>query len=208
MGAPKLQEAKAQPNNAEDSQTSQRKSISDLALVEAALYVAGRPLDLSELCSVLKTRSKNKAKRLVKTLAQEYAKRDTALEILELKDERFVLQLKAEFTPLVRKLVKRPLLSTGPLKTLSYIALRQPVSQKRVVEVRGHHAYGHIKLLKEMGLVAVERKGRASILRTTDYFADYFGLSHDIPTMKRELKKILEGEKASPEVAQDSTINM
>jgi segregation and condensation protein B len=208
LGAPKLQEAKAQPNNAEDSQTSQRKSISDLALVEAALYVAGRPLDLSELCSVLKTRSKNKAKRLVKTLAQEYAKRDTALEILELKDERFVLQLKAEFTPLVRKLVKRPLLSTGPLKTLSYIALRQPVSQKRVVEVRGHHAYGHIKLLKEMGLVAVERKGRASILRTTDYFADYFGLSHDIPTMKRELKKILEGEKASPEVAQDSTINM
>ena len=208
MGELKLQEAKAQPNNAEDSQTPQRKSISDLALVEAALYVAGRPLDLSELCSVLKTRSKNKAKRLVKTLAQEYAKRDTALEILELKDERFVLQLKAEFTPHVRKLVKRPLLSTGPLKTLSYIALRQPVSQKRVVEVRGHHAYGHIKLLKEMGLIAAERKGRASLLRTTDYFADYFGLSHDIPTMKRELKKILEGEKASPEVAQDSTINM
>jgi segregation and condensation protein B len=208
LGEQTLQEAKAQPNNAEDSQTSQRKSISDLALVEAALYVAGRPLDLSELCSVLKTRSKNKARRLVKTLAQEYAKRDTALEILELKDERFVLQLKAEFTPRVRKLVKRPLLSTGPLKTLSYIALRQPVSQKRVVEVRGHHAYGHIKLLKEMGLVAVERKGRASILRTTDYFADYFGLSHDIPTMKRELKKILDGEKASHEVAQDSTINM
>jgi segregation and condensation protein B len=208
LGELKLQEAKAQPNSAEDSQIPQRKSISDIALVEAALYVAGRPLDLSELCSVLKTRSKNKAKRLVKTLAQEYAKRDTALEILELKDERFVLQLKAEFTPHVRKLVKRPLLSTGPLKTLSYIALRQPVSQKRVVEVRGHHAYGHIKLLKEMGLIAAERKGRTSLLRTTDYFADYFGLSHDIPTMKRELKKILEGEKVSPEVAQDSTINM
>ncbi|MEM3727849.1 MAG: SMC-Scp complex subunit ScpB [Candidatus Bathyarchaeia archaeon] len=200
---------KAQPNNAEESsQIRQGKFISDLALVEAALYVAGRPLDLSELCSVLKTRSKNKAKRLVKILAQEYAKRDTALEILELKDERFVLQLKAEFTPHVRKLVKRPLLSTGPLKTLSYIALRQPVSQKRVVEVRGHHAYGHIKLLKEMGLVTVERKGRASILKTTDYFADYFGLSHDIPTMKRELKKILEGEKASENIAQSSALNV
>ncbi|MEM3617143.1 MAG: SMC-Scp complex subunit ScpB [Candidatus Bathyarchaeia archaeon] len=204
-----LQEMKAQPNNAEESsQIRQGKSISDLALVEAALYVAGRPLDLSELCSVLKTRSKNKAKRLVKILAQEYAKRDTAFEILELKDERFVLQLKAEFTLHVRKLVKRPLLSTGPLKTLSYIALRQPVSQKRVVEVRGHHAYGHIKLLKEMGLVTVERKGRASILKTTDYFADYFGLSHDIPTMKRELKKILEGEKASEDIAQSSALNV
>ncbi|MEM0007512.1 MAG: SMC-Scp complex subunit ScpB [Candidatus Bathyarchaeia archaeon] len=192
---------KAQSNDA-------GKTVSDLALVEAAMYVAGRPLDLSEICSVLKTRSRNKAKRLVKMLMQEYAKRDTALEILELKDERFVLQLKAEFTPYVRKLVKKPLLSTGPLKTLSYIALRQPVSQKRVVEVRGHHAYGHIKLLEEMGLVAVERKGRASILRTTDYFADYFGLSHDIPTMKRELKRILEGEKASEEATQTSTLNV
>ncbi len=199
---------KTQHNNAEESsQTRQEKTVSDLALVEAALYVAGRPLHLSELCSVLKTRSKNKAKKLVKMLAQEYTKRNTALEILELKDERFVLQLKAEFTPHVRKLVKRPLLSSGPLKTLSYIALRQPLSQKRVVEVRGHHAYGHIKLLKEMGLVTVERKGRVSILKTTDYFADYFGLSHDIPTMKRELKKILEGEKALEDVAQSSTLN-
>jgi segregation and condensation protein B len=204
-----LQETKAQPSNAEeDLQTKKGKAVSDLSLVEASLYVAGRPLDLTELCSVLKTRSKNKAKKLLKMLAQEYAKRDTALEILELKDERFVLQLKAEYTPYVRKLVKRPLLSTGPLKTLSYIALRQPISQKRVVEVRGHHAYGHIKLLKEMGLVAAERKGRASILKTTDYFADYFGLSHDIPTMKRELKRILEGEKTSEEAEKDTVANM
>ena len=203
-----LQETKAQSSNTEeDLQTKKAKSFSDISLVEAALYVAGRPLDLTELCSVLKTRSKNKAKKFVKMLAQEYARRDTALEILELKDERFVLQLKAEYTPYVRKLIKRPLLSTGPLKTLSYIALRQPVSQKRVVEVRGHHAYGHIKLLKEMGLVVVERKGRTSLLKTTDYFADYFGLSHDIPTMKRELKKILEGEKASEEAEKGTDAN-
>jgi segregation and condensation protein B len=181
------------------SQSRQEKIINELALVEAALYVAGRPLTLSEICSVLKTRSKNKTKRLVEMLAQEYANRNTALEILELKDERYVLQLKADFTPPVRKLVKRPLLSVGPLKTLSYIALRQPVSQKRVVEVRGRHAYGHIKLLKEMGLIASERKGRSAILRTTDYFADYFGLSHDISIMKKELKRILERDKALKE---------
>jgi len=168
------------------------KTQHDLALVEAALYVAGRPLDLNELCSVLKTRSKNKARKLAKTLMQDCARRNTALEILELKDERYVLQLKADFTPHVRKLVKRPLLSTGPLKTLSYIAYRQPVSQKRVVEVRGHHVYAHIKLLKEMSLIASERSGRSTVLRTTEYFADYFGLSHDTPTMKKELKHVFE----------------
>jgi segregation and condensation protein B len=170
----------------------EEKTQHDLALVEAALYVAGRPLDLNEICSVLKTRSKNKTKKLAKTLLKEYASRNSALEILELKDERYVLQLKPDFTPHVRKLVKRPLLSTGPLKTLSYVAYRQPTSQKRVVDVRGHHAYGHVKLLKEMGLVATERSGRSTVLRTTEYFADYFGLSHDTATMKKELKHVFE----------------
>jgi len=161
-----------------------------LRLLEAALYVAGRPLDLNELCSVLSTRSKKKTKKFTKALMQEYSARNTALEILELKDDRYVLQLKADFTPLVKKLVNRPLLSSGPLKTLSYIAYRQPISQKRVIQVRGQHAYGHVKLLRDMGLVAAERAGRSMTLRTTDYFADYFGLTHDTSTMKRELKRI------------------
>ena len=43
-----------------------------------------------------------------------------------------------------------------------------------------------------MGLVAGERKGRSTVLRTTEYFADYFGLSHDTATMKRELKRVFE----------------
>jgi segregation and condensation protein B len=159
-------------------------------LLEAALYVAGRPLDLNELCSVLSTRSKNKTKKYTQKLVREYASRNSALEILELKDERYVLQLKADFTPLVKKLVNRPLLSSGPLKTLSYIAYRQPISQKRVIEVRGQHAYGHVKLLRDMGLIGAERAGRSMTLRTTDYFADYFGLTHDIASMKRELKRI------------------
>jgi segregation and condensation protein B len=161
-----------------------------LRLLEAALYVAGRPLDLNELCSVLNTRSKKKTKKYTKMLIREYSGRNTSLEILELKDERYVLQLKADYTPLVKKLVNRPLLSSGPLKTLSYIAYRQPVSQKRLIEVRGQHAYGHVKVLKDMGLIAAEPAGRSMTLRTTDYFADYFGLTHDTVTMKRELKRI------------------
>jgi len=188
----KTEKQKVHLNASAKEQQTAEKMQRDLSLVEAALYVAGRPLDLNELCSVLKTRSRNKAKKLAKTLTQEYTTRETALEILELKDERYVLQLKADFTPHVRKLVKRPLLSTGPLKTLSYIAYRQPISQKRVVEVRGHHVYGHIKLLKETGLIASERSGRSTVLRTTEYFADYFGLSHDTTAMKKELKHVFE----------------
>lgn len=168
----------------------EEKIKKNLALLEAALYVSGRPLDLKELSSVLSTRSRKKTKKYVKILIEEYSSRNTALEIIELRDERYVLQLKSEHTPLVKKLVNRPLLSSGPLKTLSYIAYRQPITQKRVIEVRGQHAYGHIKLLRDMGLIRAERSGRSVALRTTDYFSDYFGLSLETATMKRELKRI------------------
>ena len=168
-------------------------------LLEAALYVAGRPLGVNEICQVMSTRSKKKAQKLIKELMAEYATRTTALEVLELKDERYVLQLKADYTPLVKKLVNRPLLSSGPLKTLSYIAYRQPITSKRVIEVRGQHAYGHVKLLREMGLVSAERNGRSIVLKTTDYFSDYFGLTQDTASLKRELKRIfgeaLKGEQ-------------
>src|SRR4030042_2209207 len=90
----------AQPQDAE-------KTRHSLALLEAALYVAGRPLDLNDLCSVLGTRSKKKAKKFATILEQEYSARNTALEILELKDERYVLQLKADFSPLVKRFVNR-----------------------------------------------------------------------------------------------------
>ena len=178
------------PDKLQQSTNLEEKANKNLALLEAALYVAGRPLDLRELCSVLSTRSKKKTKKYIKLLIQEYSSRKTALEIIELKDDRFVLQLKAEHTPLVKKLVNRPLLSSGPLKTLSYIAYRQPVSQKRVIEVRGQHAYGHVKILRDMGLVTAERSGRSIALKTTDYFADYFGLALETTSMKRELKRI------------------
>jgi segregation and condensation protein B len=187
-------EAKAVPaeaprEEAAELETSEKKR-QRLVWLEAALYVVGRPININEICQVLNTRSKKKALQLVKELIAEYAARSTAIEILELKDERYVMQVKADFTPLVKRLVNRPLLSSGPLKTLSYIAYRQPITSKRVIEVRGQHAYGHIKLLKDMGLIAPERSGRAIVLKTTDYFADYFGLMQDTSGMKRDLKRI------------------
>ena len=178
------------PNpEAQQAQENQRKAH-HLALMEAALYVAGRPLDLNELCQVIGSRSKKRAQMYAEALKQDYVARNSALEILGLKNERYVMQVKSEFTPLIKKLVNRPLLSSGPLKTLSYIAIRQPITQKRVIEVRGQHAYGHVKLLKEMGLIAAERSGRSLALKTTDYFADYFGLTTDTSILKKDLKKI------------------
>jgi segregation and condensation protein B len=163
-----------------------------LALLEAGLYVAGRPLDLKTLGNVIRTRSKRKVRKLTKALVENYRNRDTALEVLELEGERFVMQLKPEYTDKVRRLATRPLLSAGPLKTLSYIAFRQPIPQTQVIDVRGHHAYGHLKQLEEMELIFREGVGRKKVIRTTEFFADFFGLSHDLRAMKRQLKIIFQ----------------
>ncbi len=170
-------------------ETNERKAHA-LNLLEAALYVAGRPLDINEMCQAVGSRSKKRVIGYAEILMEQYKVRNSPMEILALKDERFVLQVKSEYTPLVKKLVNRPLLSSGPLKTLSYIAYRQPITQKRVIEVRGQHAYGHVKMLKDMGLIITERSGRSLALKTTDYFADYFGLTQDMSLLKRDLRRI------------------
>jgi len=171
-------------------ESEEEKTKEELAMLEAALYVAGRPLDLKTLGRVIKTRSKRKVKHLARMLMEEYKRRDTALEVLELDDERFVLQLKADYSSRVRKLAIRPLLTDGPLRTLAYIAYRQPVLQKQVIDVRGTHAYRHIKQLVDMGLIQREKRGKNKVLRATEYFADYFGLSHNFKVMKYQLKRI------------------
>ena len=164
----------------------------ELVMLEAALYVAGRPLNLKTLGYVIGTRSKKRIRQLATMLMKGYRRRDSALEVLELEDHRFVLQLKTEYSSKVRRLAARPLLTDGPLRTLAYIAYRQPVMQKQVTDARGTHAYRHIKRLAEMGLVDREKRGRNTVLKASEYFADYFGLSHNLKAMKGQLKRIFD----------------
>ena len=192
-------------NEQKSSDAIKQKVNRQLALIEAALYVAGRPLDLKTMASVAGTRSKKRVRKLAKTLVDYYKNRETAIEILELEGERFVMQLKSEYTGKVRKLATRPLLSAGPLKTLSYIAFRQPIPQTQVVDVRGHHSYGHLKKLEDMELISREGIGKKRVIKTTQFFADFFGLSNDLRAMKRQLKTIFQDlEKPQTEEKTDN----
>jgi len=178
-------------NEQNQSDSEKRQKITkQLLLMEAALYVSGRPLDLRTLASVIGSRSKKRVRKLATALVEKYKNHQTAIEILEVEGERFVMQLKADYTGKVRKLSTRPLLSAGPLKTLSYIAFRQPILQTQVIEVRGNHSYKHLKQLEEMELISREGIGKNKLLKTTQFFADYFGLSHELRVMKRQLKTL------------------
>ena len=172
------------------------KMKNKVALIEAALYVTGRPIDIKTLGSVLKFRSEDKVREVARFLKNKYGSDGSALEVLELSDGRFVMQLKPQYVRHVKRLASRQLLTYGPMKTLSFIAYRQPVTQSYLAKVRGNLAYGHVKQLREIGLITEERLGRTKVLRTAPNFADYFNLSHDMPAMKKQLEKLFQNIKA------------
>jgi segregation and condensation protein B len=159
-----------------------------IAELEAILYASGRPLSLSTLCAHLKLQTEKEVSDLIVMLSQIYVEEGSPLEIREVSNRRFVLQLKPQYTGQARRFSMRPLLTAGPLRTLSYVAYYQPVEQKIVADSRGSQAYKHLKMLEQMGLISKEKKGRITIIRTTPDFADYLGLSQERSTMRRQLR--------------------
>src|SRR5438552_15266901 len=97
-------------------------------LCEAALYVSGRPLDLKMIWSVIGARSEDKIRGIATAVSERYRSSASPIQVVELPDGRFVMQLRAEFAKHVRKLASRPLLTPGRLGTLPFIPAKQPVA--------------------------------------------------------------------------------
>ena len=164
-----------------------------LAMLEAALYSAGRPVDLESMKVVVRTKSDKVMARLIRDLSFRYDARRSALEIKFLPGNRVVMRLRQRYDQTVKRFTTRPLLTIGPLKTLSYIAYHQPVPQSQVIEDRGSHVYSHLRSMEEMGLITRERpEGRGYVIETTAFFADYFGFGMDPSNTKIQLRQMFE----------------
>ncbi len=116
----------------------------------------------------------------------DYLMRSTALELIQIQD-KFSLQIKPEYTPSVKKFASGGLIPDRHLKTLTIIALKQPILKSMLVKIRGSGAYEHVKFLLDRGYIESYRKGRSQEIVTTDQFADTFGLSRDISTLKKQM---------------------
>ena len=165
------------------------------ARIEAALYSAGRPLSTDELIKASGTNSKEKTVRIVNDLVKKTKAIFKAIEIAQLEDGTYVFQLRPEYTPLVRKFAQHPLIPSSALKTLSYIAYEQPVTSKRLVQIRGSQVYSHVKILEQLQFVEHENLGRLKVYRTTPKFQNYFGIT-DMNAMKSRL--VATSNKQSP----------
>jgi segregation and condensation protein B len=178
------------------------------ALIEAALYAAGRPLSIEDLERVSKSGGRSETESLLEELITEYRSRSSSLEIVQVSKGRFALQLKPEFSTKVSRLSPGGLLSLGSLKTLALVALRQPIRQSEVVEIRGAHSYEHIHRLEQLGFIRKEPSGKSVTLTTTKMFAEYFGFDDDLAKLRVQLhRKLVKLDTGNQPEAESATAN-
>jgi len=154
-------------------------------LIEGALYAAGRPLDVEELSTKLEI-PKKEVEELVRVVGFDYLEREGALIVAQI-GEKYQMQLRPELTETVSKFAKGGAIAERYLRTLTVIALKQPILKSTVIKIRGSGAYEHVKYLLDNDLISAVKKGRSAELTTTDKYADMFGL----PKNKEELKRMM-----------------
>lgn len=165
--------------------------------IEASLYVAGRPLTIEDLSVKLEI-SKKEVEELINEIAFDYLERSTALVINRV-GESYQMTLKPEYLEKVSKFAKGGAIAERYLRTLTIIALKQPILKSLVVKIRGSGAYEHVKYLLDQGLIIADKKGRSHELSTTDKYAEMFGLPKEKEQMKRVMISQLDLDEVSSE---------
>ncbi|MFW9825371.1 MAG: SMC-Scp complex subunit ScpB [Candidatus Thorarchaeota archaeon] len=154
-------------------------------LIEASLYAAGRPLTIEEISNKLEL-PKREVEELINEVAFDYLERSTAL-IIALIGDRYQMQIRPEYTEKVSKFAKGGAIAERYLRTLTIIALKQPILKSMIIKLRGTGAYEHVKYLLDNGFINAVKKGRSQELTTTDKYADMFGLPKDKTELKRAM---------------------
>jgi len=155
--------------------------------LEAILYLKGQPLSAGQLAEYAGCDRATLRDGLM-ALMDEYAHRDSALEVVETPDG-YCLQLRPAFQDLVQTLLPVDL-GLGALRTLAAIALKAPLTLTELVELRGSGAYQHVQELVELGFVKKRRKAdsRSASLQVTDRFYQYFEVDK-LPKISIKAKK-------------------
>jgi segregation and condensation protein B len=159
--------------------------------IETVLFVSGKAVTIEEIAEILKEEPQKIESELL-DLILDYSSKDSALEIDD--EDGYIIQVRDEYQDIVEKLVPVEL-KPAVLKTLSIIAIKQPIRQTQLKELRGAVAYDHIPELIEKGLITrkKDKNGRSYMLKTTPKFGEYFKLKGDT----KALSKILDLNKDS-----------
>jgi segregation and condensation protein B len=178
-------------------------------LVEAAIFVADKPLSMDAMKSSFLSDyqvSTQQLNKVLKELDLDYSNR--GIKLIKVASG-FRFQSDESLGLVLSKLWQEnvPKYSRAMLETLALIAYRQPITRGEIEEVRGVAVSSHIvKSLTERGWVKVighkEVPGRPALLATTKTFLDYFSLSSlaDLPSadmFEENLQDAINAEQAA-----------
>lgn len=158
--------------------------------IEALLFLTDKPLKAQVIA-----RSVNQDVQLVRQamieLINDYEERNGAIEIAD--EDGYMMQVKDEYSNLVDEFAPFEM-PTSLVRTLSAIAIKQPVMQSEIIKLRGAGAYDHIKELMIRELIHKKDEGRSPVLTTTKKFQEYFRLSKD----GQSWRKVMEQNNLEP----------
>jgi segregation and condensation protein B len=162
-------------NNREEDEESNRSPTKEHALkvMEAALFMGGKGLSIEELGKISNV-PLLKIREYLPELVDAFNARDSALELVE-DAGGYRMRVRSPYDEKVSHLAGVGELNPAEMKTLAFIAYKQPLLQSHLVQVRSNTAYEHLQKLVETGFVSREPRGRTYVLRTTKKFAEYFG---------------------------------
>ena len=160
--------------------------------IEAVLFVTAKVLQIKDIAEILEEEPEKVEEALLE-LIMDYASREGALEIDD--ENGYILQVKEEHLDIVEKLcpveLKPPVWMElqRVLKTLTVIALKEPIRQSLLKDLRGSNAYEHVQELLEKGLISrhKDKNGRSFNIKTTPKFAEYFKLKGDVRALVKTL---------------------
>ncbi len=154
--------------------------------IEAVLFVTANPMQIKEIAEILQS-DEFETENAMLDLILDYSSREGSLEIDD--ENGYILQVKNDYLDIVEKLCPVEL-APPVLKTLTVIALKEPIRQSVLKDMRGSTAYDHVQELVKKGLISrsKDKNGRSFNLKTTAKFAEYFKLKGDT----KALAKILE----------------
>lgn len=185
--------------------------------VEAILFAAGEPVELSRLSAALEV-DENDVTNAVNALADEWAFERRGIRIIRL-EKGYQMVSSGEMADYVTKALetrKPPKLSASQLETLTIIAYYQPATKAMVEQIRGVDSSYSVaalmnkKLIQEAGRLNVP--GRPILYKTTADFLRTFSINslEDLPPIEKVSfeEPVLEDSTTQEEpVAQPEEVN-
>ncbi|WP_456456284.1 SMC-Scp complex subunit ScpB [Thermovibrio sp.] len=147
-------------------------------LIEGALFLSCEPISEEELSKRLNI-PVEKVKNALSQLTADYAGRGIVLRKVA---GGYRFYTASDLSSKLKDFVEeRPVkLSRHLLEVLAVVAYNQPITRKRIAQIRGQNPDGALKSLIEKGLVEVVGRenspGRPKLYGTTKAFLEHFGL--------------------------------